>query len=244
MTQLRTWLAVLVLMVVAAACGASIDAQAEETFDGPFLAEDPAVIMPVAAAAMGDVQSVRFEVLRTGAPVFIDPLESLALESLKGRFVVPSSADALLQLRIDGNLSTELGAIAIGEEAWLSNPITGRFEPLPPSYDIDPSEFFDPKGGWQPLLESMQDVQFVGVEQRDGTRYHLRGTAPADPIRVVTAGLVRNQEVEIDLWVHPVNGLVTAAAFDTVFDGETSSWELKLTEYGATFEIEPPDLDE
>ena len=222
---------------VMAACGGDDD------LGGDPMAADPAVILPAAAEAMGSVESVRFELERGGAPVFIDEVDSLAFDKAIGRVEVPGRADALLDVTVNGNLATQLGAVAFDGDTWLSNPITGDFEPLPAGYDIDPTLFFDPKGGWQPLIEGLQDVTFLGTEDKDGQRYHLRGTGPADQLEVVTARLVRNQDVVIDFWVHPVTGLVTAVEFDTDDDGAVSSWSLRLADYGERFDIEPPDLD-
>ena len=113
---------------------------------------------------------------------------------------------------------------------------------MPLGFDLDPSLFFDPENGWRPLISELTNVSFVAEEQRDGTRYHLRGTATEANMRRVTAGLVR-QDVEIDLWLHPVSALVTDMAFDTDWLGETSSWELTLRDYGASFEITDPTID-
>jgi MFS family permease len=180
---------------------------------------------------MGGVESVRFHLVRDGAPVFIDDLESIAIDEITGTVTVPDEAEALIKVTIDGNLSTNLGAIASAGETLLSNPVTGVFEPLPAGYDLDPRSFFDPVGGWQPLIGGLVDVVLVGEEDRGGLRYHVRGTAPADRIEAVTAGLVRGQEVVVDLWVHPVTALVTAVEFDTVLGDGTTSWALELSEY-------------
>lgn len=211
-----------------------------EDLGGEPMAQDPTVLLPVSAQAMGDVTTVRFDLERSGALVYIDTVESLSLDEVTGRFAAPNSADALLTVTIDGNLSTKLGAVSIEGTTWLSNPITGAFEELGPGYDIDPSMFFDPKGGWRPLMESLEDARFVAQEDRDGTRYHLTAVAPAAEVEVITAGLVRNQPVEMDLWLHPVSGLVTAVEFDTEIDEGQVSWVLELSDYGADVAIEPP----
>lgn len=219
--------------LVTSACGG-------EDLGGEPMAQDPAVVLPVAAGAMGDVTSVRFQLEPSGGLVYIDTIDSLSLDEVVGRFAAPNSADAVLTVTIDGNLSTKLGAVSIDQVTWLSNPVTGAFEELPASYNIDPSMFFDPEDGWEPLISALMDPVFVGEEQRDGTRYHIRATAPAAELRVITAGLVRNQDVELDLWFHPVSGVVTAAEFTTEFDGESTDWELKLSDYGKEIQIEPP----
>lgn len=213
-----------------------------EDLGGEKLPTDAPELGAAAAEAMGAVESVHFTLERTGAPVFIDAAESMSLNGLEGRFSAPGSADALLGITVNESLGTQIGAVAIDEEVWLSNPVTGEFETLPPGFDIDPSLFFDPEDGWRPLLEGLTDLTFVAEEDRDGTRYHLTGTAPAAEMQSITAGLVRGQDVELDIWLHPVSALVTAIEFETEFDGAISAWVLALDQYGESFTITDPTL--
>lgn len=201
---------------------------------------DPESIVAAAADAMAGVTSVEFGLDRSGAPVFIDQFESIALDELIGQFTVPSQAQAQLTVTVDGNLSTKLGAVALGEEVWISNPVTGDFETLPDGYDIDPSRFFDPSGGWQPLLDGLFDIELVGVDDRGGERWHVRATAPADEVSNITVGLVDGQDVPVDLWIHPGTSLVTRAEFTTTIDGGDARWALDLARYGEQFTIRPP----
>src|SRR4051812_38514518 len=197
-------------------------------------------IVTSAAAAMAGVSSVEFRLERSGAPIFIDQFDRIALNSLRGQFTVPGKAQAELEVTVNDNMATRLGAIALDDEVWISNPVTGDFETLPAGYDIDPSKFFDPKGGWQPLLANLRNVRLVGVEDRGGQRYHITGTAPAAQVSNITVGLVKGQDVAVDMWIHPDSYLVTAAEFRTTIDGGTSDWKLALDHYGDTFTIEPP----
>ena len=232
-----TWVFVLACGLIGAACGG--DAERE----GAPLPAEASSILAASSVAMGDVTSVRFDVARSGAAVYIDQFESLALDKIKGRFSAPGSADAVLSVTVDGSLKTELGAIALGGVVWLSNPVTGRFEVLDTGYDIDPATFFDPEHGWGPLMAKLTDVALVGVEVRGGKRYHVRGLAPAEQMEIVTAGLVRDQDVMIDFWLKRDTALVTAAEFSTVFDGRTTDWVFELSHYGDSFDIKKPVLD-
>ncbi len=243
-TRRGTALAVAALM--AAACSGGDGA---EESAGPTLPSDANAIVTASAAAMGDVTSVRFDLRRNGAPVYIDQFEAIAIDRVVGEFTVPQSAQAALDVEVNGSLKTQLAAIALGPEVWLSNPITGDFETLPDGYDIDPSRFFDPTGGWRPLLAGLTEVSLIGLEDRDGERYHVRGTATAEQMKAITAGLVGNQDVEIDFWIHPVTALVRAAEFSTntlqgqadeSVEGEVQ-WNLELSQYGDEFTIVPPD---
>lgn len=224
----------LLLALVAASCGG-------EDLGGEKLPPDAALLQEMSAQTMAAVTSVKFELERTGAPVYIDQVESISLDALKGRFQMPGSADAILEVTVNGSLGTKLGAVAIGDEVWLSNPVTGTFETLPPGFDLDPSLFFDPEDGWRPLIEGLTDTTFIEEVERDGTTYHLRATALSENMQAITAGLVSGQDVELDLWLHPVTAAVRFLEFSTEFEGERSDWVLALTDYGEQFEIVPPD---
>lgn len=227
----------LALALIVVACGSS------EDLGGEKLDTEPAALQQLTADAMGSVTSVRFTLARTEAPVFIDAAQSMSLDALDGRFSAPGSADAILEITVNGSLGTKIGAVAIDDEVWMSNPVTGTFETLPPGFDIDPSLFFDPKDGWQPLIEGLTDIAFVAEEQREGTRYHVTGTAPAEAMQSITAGLVKGQDVDLDVWIHPVTAQVTAIEFTTEWDGQSSDWVLELRDYGEAFNITDPTLD-
>ena len=211
-----------------------------EDLGGELLPTEITSLQEASASAMGEVETVRFELERSGGPIYIDTLESLALDAVTGRYAAPSSADAVLTVQVNNSLTTRLGAVAIDGEVWLSNPVTGEFELLPPGFDIDPTTFFDPENGWRPLLLELMEAEFVGEEQRDGTRYRISGIAPAARVEIVTAGLVSGQDVDVDLWLHPVTAVVTAAEFTTIHNGTETRWVLDLSEYGEDVSIVPP----
>ncbi|MEZ5298630.1 MAG: LppX_LprAFG lipoprotein [Ilumatobacteraceae bacterium] len=222
--------------------GGSGDAEVVDLDDGAVADPDADVdeVVAAAAEAMGEVTSVEFRLDRDGAPIYIDEFESLALDSRIGQFTVPNQARAQLTDTDDGNLTTEIAAVAIDDEVWISNPVTGDFETLPPGFDIDPSRFFDPEDGWQPLLANLRDVELVGIDDRGGERYHVRGVAPASEVENITVGLVDGQDVPVDLWIHPGTHLVTHLEFSTTIDGADSQWVLDLDRYGESFTIRPP----
>lgn len=202
---------------------------------------DPVALMVRSAEAMSGVTSVEFRLERDGSPVFIDQFDEIALDNLRGQFTVPTKAQAELTVTIDDNLTTKIGAVAIDEEVWISNPVTGDFETLPVGYDIDPSRFFDPENGWQPLIANLQNIELVAIDDRGGERYRIRGVATAADVRNITVDLVRDQEVPVDFWVHPTTALVTAAEFTTTINGADAFWVLDLDNYGDTFTIAPPE---
>ncbi len=95
---------------------------------------------------------------------------------------------------------------------------------------------------WQPLMENLSDATLIGTEDRGGnSRYHITATAPAEQVEIITARLVRNQELVIDFWIQPVTGEVREAQFAAEFDGAEVRWTLLLDDYGAEFDIQPPE---
>ena len=238
MGRTGTWLFVLACGILGAACGGDAEPEGE-----PLPADATAILDASSAVDEGrDKRSLRPQTV--WVPTCTSTSSSrIALDKIKGRFSAPGSADAVLSVTVDGSLKTELGAVALGGQVWLSNPVTGKFEVLDTGYDIDPATFFDPEHGWGPLMGTLTDVVLVGVEDRGGKRYHVRGVGPAAQMEIITAGLVRDQDVTIDFWLKRDTALVTAAEFSTVFEGKTTDWVIELSDYGDDFEIKMPELD-
>jgi len=227
----------LTIAAVAAACGGG--GQSATT-----LPPEPEPVLAASSAAMGSIDYVRFKIERSGAPVYIDPLETLNFSTAEGQFAGPSSANAVVTLAV-GNLNAQIGAIAIDGRTWLTNPITGKWEDAPQGYDFDPAILFDPDLGWRPLLASgLSDVAWIGEETRnDEPRYHIRAQADEDRVAVILAGLIRKQPVQLDMWIEPETGYVREAELSTVHEGQTSDWYIEFTEFGEPVEITPPDIE-
>ena len=78
-------------LLVLASCGRGGGADEPS---GPTIPPDADTIVAASAEAMGEVSSVRFDVTRSGAPVYIDAFESIALNTIVGEFSVPVGAGA------------------------------------------------------------------------------------------------------------------------------------------------------
>lgn len=226
----------LALSLLVVACGSS---EPVET-----LPPEPEAVLEAAAEAMGAVEFVRFQIERGGAPVYIDPLDTLNFSLAEGQFAAPSSANAVVTLAV-GNINAQIGAIAIDGTTWLTNPITGEWEDAPPGYDFDPATLFDPELGWKPLLATgLSDVEWIGEEQHNGeTRYHIRAAADENRVALILAGLIRKQSVDLDMWIDPETGHVREAELSTVYEGQTSDWFIEFSEFDESVEITPPDTE-
>ncbi len=114
MRTTRTWLFVLACASLGAGCGS--DGEPE----GDPLPAKARTILEASSEAMAAVTSVHFDLERSGAAVYIDQFQSLAVDRTKGRFSAPGGADAVLSVTVDGSLKTKLGAVALGGDVFMS----------------------------------------------------------------------------------------------------------------------------
>ncbi|MFQ5947378.1 MAG: LppX_LprAFG lipoprotein [Acidimicrobiia bacterium] len=226
----------LVLGIAASACG-------DSTPSGSTLPPDAGAILRYAGDAMQALRSVRFELERSGAPVYLDGSGLLAFKSAVGEYASPGSARAVIDVETPVAVF-EIGSIAIGEQQWATNPLTQKWDELPPGSAFNPVLLFDSELGWKPLLsEDVTEASLVGLVDLDGEpRYYLRGRARGRRVRVLTVGLAGEQPVDLELWVDPETGRVVRLAFTTVTpDGDATDWLLTLSQFDEPVEpIDPP----
>ena len=234
----RRLLVTLVLLAAGASACSSTDAT---TTTAPPTAVQ---LLEASAATMGSVDTVQFSIERGGEPVYIDTQGFLEFVSATGRFAAPGAAEALVTVSALG-LSTEVGAVVIEGETWLTNPITGLWEPTPPGYTFDPATLFDPEVGFRALLrEGIPTVEDLGDELvEEETFRHVRFTAAGPRVEVITAGMVRGEDVLVDAWIEPVSGELRRVTFPTTIGPLPTEWDLTFFDFGADITITPPDLE-
>lgn len=226
------------------ACSGSSSSRTDTQAPPSTLPADVDAILAASAQAMGEIEAVRFTITRGGATVSIDQAGTLVFDSADGRYGSPGAADAIVTVDFN-DIKLRVGAIAIDGTTYVTNPISGRWEAVPDAYEFDPAALFDPDVGWRPLLASgYTDVELIGLEERgDLTVYHLTGTAAEDRVESITAGLVSNQDVELELWIDATTAEVREVTFSATSTNGESFWTLTFTDYGDDITIEPPDLD-
>lgn len=228
----RSRLAVFTIVaVLTAACGGS-DA-------GAGVPEPPAtdVLIREAADAMAALDTARFEMERSGAPVRVS---GIVFDSAVGVYEAPDAAKAVLGGQA-GDLAVELGTISIGRRTWLTNPLTGAWEELEPGTGFNPAVVFDAEIGWRAILLSLIDPAYAGGVDHEGDGLWLvRGTIPPERIATLTVGLVDPQPVEVDLLIDPASALLRRAEFSTDGEEGASDWVITLSEFGEPVTIDPP----
>ena len=224
----------IVLGLVAVACDDGDAATTTTTTAPPTVAE----ILATATEAMESADTLRYFIELSGAPITLLGVE---LRSAEGQYAAPDASRAQLRAAV-GGLVVELATIAIGDTAWLTNPLSGDWDLYTGDRAFNPAIIFDPEIGWRPLLtEDFSDGVLVETREVDGEeRYVLSGTVADPRVEVLTAGLVDAQPVTMLMEVDPVTGHITRMEFSTNGEAGETQWTLELSEFGDPVAIEPP----
>jgi len=199
-----------------------------------------AEVLAKAGPVLQDLESVRFRIEVEGDPVYIDGAELLAASSAEGQYRKPASFQAVVQVKVFG-ITAEVGAINIGEDQWITNPITSEWERLPPDFGFDPLTLFDPDIGLGAMLAGGVDgAEFTGPSEGVDS-YAITGTLQGSQVEVITAGLVAEPEVEILVVIDAETSHVEEVTFDT--GGGTSQWTVSFSEFDEPVTIVPPETE-
>ncbi len=237
--MVRTFALMLGTVLIAAACsGGSAETTAADrettTTMTPISAQE---ILADAAVTMQAVETLRYEIELSGAPITLLGVE---LRSARGQYGAPESSQAMLEAAI-GGLTIELATIAIGGTSWLTNPLTGAWDEYTGSRAFNPAIIFDPELGWKPLLTTdLSGARLVGPDE--GDTYLVTGTAAGARVEVLTAGLVESQPVEMQFNIDRESTLVTRMEFNTIGETGETVWVLELSEFDEPVSIDPPEV--
>ena len=214
----------LILTIVAlAACGSGED---------PAASLEPEEVVARSAAAMAAMESASFEMELRGAPVEIEGLE---FAGARGDYSAPASAVAVLEVRV-GTATVEMSTISIGGRTWLTQPLTGTWSEVPQGLGFNPAIVFGSEG-WVSLLT--EDLSGAAV-RGSGQDYLLAGSVTAERVELLTAGIVANQQVEIELVIDSETFHVLTADFSTESDEGTTDWHIELGSFDRPVTIEAP----
>jgi len=240
------------ITIVSGACSSTADDDRAERGQEEILTDT--------AAAMANVESATFTIEQTGAVVFIDDAGQLAFKAADGRFAGPASSEALVTIDALG-FTTQVGAVVIDGEMWISDPLTGDWTEAPDNVTFDPAALFD-DDGFPALLteaaasestelvdgdvEPADDTEDAETEEADGddnsqNRHHLRTDVAAARVAALTGGLVAEGS-EVDLWIDADTDRVVELRFEVDINEEVSSWRMTIGDYDADVMITPPEL--
>ena len=223
-------------------CGSSEPPPPTATPIPPTPTPDPAAIVRGAGAAMSDLESVRFEISRTGGPAYVDENDQFILNEAIGLYSAPTSAIA--ELDVSGlGLNIKVQTIAIGEEQWLTNFLTQQWEKLPENIGFNPADIFGPEGFEALLDENVTDVSPMRIENIEEAEFTaIDVVVEGDRVSAITAGAAASdQPVELTVWLDRATSRIHQIQFETPSPTDvTAKWLLKFGQFNEPVTIEPP----
>lgn len=198
---MRRWLSMTLLLgIVVAACKPKPTAAPTPA---PTPTPSPADYLAMAADAMTRIETVQFSLTHEGAPVVLDPTLGAQFVSATGAYESPDRVHATVKADFARNILA-LEMLWLPEGNFISNPLTGAYEPLPASVPLDPVAMFGATAGISTILRSgLHNPELVGMETVDESQArHIRGSATADVLTaLVPAPLSSDVELQVDVWI-------------------------------------------
>src|SRR5690606_13295078 len=98
--------------------------------------------------------------------VYLDAQGMLALRGAEGDLQRPDRATAKADIGFAGT-TLSVNVVALGQEQYMTNFLTGRWERAPEDLDYNPAVVFDSERGIPGVLRETRDVTLVGEESLD-----------------------------------------------------------------------------
>ena len=229
MKQRRARFQWLFSLVVCALLVAGCGGRQQAVLDAPMVAQQ-------AATAMAQVQTLHFVVELSGRLTYVDTTATLGLKFAEGDVATPDRVRAKLRTTTYGVIN-EWGVVGIGLDQWVTNPLNGRWQRLPPAWgQFNLAALFDPKAGIANLLRT------ATWTAGDAQTFSLRATLDGSTLQVMTSGMITQGRVDAVLVLDPATQRVVRATLverDSSADKPTT-WQIALSQFDASITIAPP----
>lgn len=192
-----------------------------------------------AAKAMETVNSAQFSLDLEGGTMQLAP--GMQVTSAQGEVASPDRVRLKFKLRL-GTMAAEAALVVIGDQVYLTNPLTGRWARAPSR--VASLRLLDQERGLPSLLRQVADPQKVATETLDGIRtYRLRGTLEPSAITELVGGRPVEGPVIGEVWIGTDDFLVRQvrlAGAIAIGEKATTVRLLKFWGFNQPVSIEPP----
>lgn len=191
--------ALVLLVLIACACGGGD----EENSENAELAEiDAAALLERAALRMDLVESFRFVLTHENGTTEI--VRGLHMETAEGEAVGSDRLRAAIRASI-GPLDVDIEIRILGDEGWITNPLTGRWEREALSLD----SLFDPAKGVTALVRSASDPMVAGLENIGGVAvYRVEGGVESGSLDLLAPAATPGRTLAAVAWVGVADPIV------------------------------------
>jgi len=176
----------IILLLLVAGCGN------DETDE--IVSLTAAEIIAGASEKLTALNSFHFELDQEGGGTPI--AMNLEMTDASGDIVRPDK----LKIRVFAGF-VEAEVITVGEVTFMTNPLTGKFEPLPNEFTA--VQLFNPDTGIKAVIEKITSAVKVGEETVSGTLcYHIKGTLDSGELDAISCGhAIDGGIIDTDVWI-------------------------------------------
>ncbi|MGI8854578.1 MAG: LppX_LprAFG lipoprotein [Thermomicrobiales bacterium] len=213
-----------------------------------------AVTDPQAQAAV-DKARTRFDqvnalhfALTVDGDVYLDTLHAQKLKSADGDLIRPDKVSLTAKASV-GPINAQIKFIQIGDQAYLTNILTGKWEKAPAGFAYDPRIVFDQDRGVSAIMGKVRGWTVVGNEKVNGIdTQHVRGPVPVASVNDLVSSSLRGDNVDVDLYIEAKNNDVVRFVLSeqpaAVAPGSAAArWTLDLSKQNdSTIKIDPPTI--
>lgn len=212
----------------------------------PLPTSDPKAqaIVDKARTRLDQVNSLHFLVTIDG-DLFIDAARTQRVKSAEGDLVRPDKVSAAAKVSA-GPINATVKFIQIGDDVYMTNILTGKWEKAPGGLGYDPRVVFDKENGVTAILNKVTGWQFVENTKVNGVdTQHVRGPVPVQFANALVANSLRGDTIDVDLYVEGKNNdivrLVLAEQPAAVAPGTPAArWTLDLSKQNDPISIVAP----
>jgi hypothetical protein len=208
----------------------------------PAATPTPTELLEMASQRLAETPTVHF-VLEVEGETFIDPLASMLLVRAEGDLQRPDRVSTAFQVEVVGRV-VSLHLVSVGDEAWMTNLLTGEWEDAPREFTYRPSIIFSPRNGMGPVMGRVQDVERLEDENISGrAAYHVRATVAQAIVRPLTYNTIKGSPITIDFWIdQETQALLRARISEPPVSHRPhpAVWTLDFSHHGEAVSIEPP----
>lgn len=200
--------------------------------------DSPEDVVAASVTATGEVGTFHFTFDSENVPVG----GGLQLTGAEGDAVVPDRVAADVTGSF-GGVPLQSKVVAIGEDVWLLNPLTGSWQ----SVDVGttPRALLDPAGGVLGVLEQVEELADDGTESLDGVETRrLVGTATAEAVAPLVAVTPGDGITDVTLWIGSEDSILRRIRVEgAVAEGEPEDAVrvVEVSRFDESVTIEPPE---
>lgn len=207
--------------------------------------DDPSVddVLSDAAAQLQETETMAFTMELEGT-TYVDGAETIQLLGAEGVMQRPDRVDVTFTALVLGRQQISIRMITIGENAWITDIVTGKWVPSPPEFGYNPAVLYDDEHGLGPVMERMNDPELAGSEEIDGRdAWHITATVDGEVTSSMTSGTMRGSEQSLDVWIDKETDNVLQIRIGEPTDEDLedpATWTLILTDHDEDVTIEQP----